>query len=278
MFYEQRNCSYFQLPCGQCVGCLLERSRQWAVRCMHEASLHDLNSFVTLTYDDSKEVVSSLRYRDFQLFLKKARRKLGPFSFYMCGEYGERFRRPHYHACLFGLGFGDRYAWRKSSAGFQLYRSKVLEELWGHGNCEVGNVTFESAAYCARYMISESKTWKLGKGEYGWMDFGTGELTKVEPEFNQMSRRPAIGLNWLRLYYRDVYRGDGSAYVVVNGRKVKPPRYYDKYVAESGWFAGVKDERMMDAAERKDDCTPARLAVRETVTRARLKLKTRSLE
>lgn len=41
-----------KLPCGKCIGCLLERSRQWAVRCIHEASLHNQNCFLTLTYDD----------------------------------------------------------------------------------------------------------------------------------------------------------------------------------------------------------------------------------
>lgn len=71
------------LPCGQCVGCRLERSRQWAVRCMHEASLYDQNAFVTLTYDqDHLPESGSLRYRDFQLFCKRARDKLGPFRFF----------------------------------------------------------------------------------------------------------------------------------------------------------------------------------------------------
>lgn len=42
-----------KLPCGQCIGCRLERSRQWAMRCVHEASLYEKNCFITLTYDDS---------------------------------------------------------------------------------------------------------------------------------------------------------------------------------------------------------------------------------
>jgi len=41
------------LPCGQCTGCLLERSRQWAVRLMKEFKLHDETCFLTLTYDDA---------------------------------------------------------------------------------------------------------------------------------------------------------------------------------------------------------------------------------
>lgn len=38
------------IPCGQCIGCRLEKSRQWAIRCVHEASLYENNCFITLTY------------------------------------------------------------------------------------------------------------------------------------------------------------------------------------------------------------------------------------
>ena len=62
------------LPCGRCVGCRLERSRQWAVRCMHEASMHMFNSFVTLTYDDHLPEYNSLNYKHFQDFMKRLRK------------------------------------------------------------------------------------------------------------------------------------------------------------------------------------------------------------
>ena len=99
------------LPCGQCVGCRLERSRQWAMRCLHEAKMHDRNCFVTLTYNnDNVPADRSLNYRDFQLFMKRLRFHFRgvPIRFYMCGEYGEDFGRPHFHACLFGLDFPDK--------------------------------------------------------------------------------------------------------------------------------------------------------------------------
>ena len=81
------------LPCGRCVGCRLERSRQWAVRCMHEASMHMFNSFVTLTYDDDHlPEYNSLNYKHFQDFMKRLRKSHNGVRFYMCGEYGEDFR------------------------------------------------------------------------------------------------------------------------------------------------------------------------------------------
>ena len=80
----------------------------------------------------------------------RARFRARTIRFYMCGEYGETYSRPHFHACLFGLRPDDLYPWRKSAAGFDLYRSPLLEELWSKGSVEVGDVTFESAE-CVSY-------------------------------------------------------------------------------------------------------------------------------
>lgn len=142
------------LPCGQCIGCRLERSRQWAMRCMHEASAFDSNAFVTLTYDDaSLPPNGSLKYSDYQLFMKRLRKAIEPSKvrFYMCGEYGEEEFRPHFHACLFGFDFPDKVKFKTTGSGSTIYTSKMLETLWPHGLCSTADVTFESAAYVARY-------------------------------------------------------------------------------------------------------------------------------
>lgn len=144
------------VPCGQCLGCRLERSRQWAVRCMHEASLYDRNCFITLTYDDDNLPADrSLHYSHFQLFMKRLRKAHGDgIRFYMCGEYGEKKGRPHYHACLFNFNFDDLTLWQERR-GTKLYRSKSLERLWPYGFSTVGGVTFQSAAYVARYIMKK---------------------------------------------------------------------------------------------------------------------------
>ena len=105
-----------QLPCGQCVGCRLERSRQWVVRCIHEASLYENNCFLTLTYsDDCLPNGNDLIYRHFQLFMKRLRKRFGSnIRFYMCGEYGDLFGRPHYHACLFNFDAPDKVLYRRT--------------------------------------------------------------------------------------------------------------------------------------------------------------------
>ena len=144
VFYESKRHDVsrsLQLPCGQCVGCRLERSRQWAIRCMHEAQMHTQNCFLTLTYDDAHLPSDrSLHYRDFQLFIKRLRKRYPGrrIRYYMAGEYGENFGRPHWHACIFGFDFDDKKLWKRTSANSLLYRSKDLELLWPFGYSSIG--------------------------------------------------------------------------------------------------------------------------------------------
>lgn len=249
------------LPCGQCTGCRLERSRQWAMRCIHEASLHRQNCFITLTYsDENVPPNASLRYEDYQLFMKRLRKhfKGRKIRFYMGGEYGEQLGRPHYHACLFGVDFDDRSHWSTNPSGDRLDRSALLDRLWGKGHCSVGNITFESAAYIARY-IMKKVTGDLAASHYG---------DRV-PEFNHMSLKPGIGFKWLQKFQSDVYPHD---YVVVNAQEVKPPKYYDKKFSKADplAFEEIQFQRQTQARAKYQDNTPERLAVREQVLKAKL--------
>lgn len=264
------------LPCGQCIGCRLERSRQWAVRCVHEAQLHDHNQFVTLTYrDESLPYDGSLRYRHFQLFMKRVRRKYGPVRFFMCGEYGEQLHRPHYHACLFGLELTDKQVWSVRQ-GVTLYRSPSLEVLWPHGYVTVGDVTFESASYVARY-VTKKVTGKRADEHYTRVNLETGELRTLTPEFVRMSLKPGIGAQWIQKFQADCYTTDT---IHLRGSQMKPPRYYDKRIAaiDDDLHAEIQARRYQKSLRSAEDSTPERLAVREKVARARLALKKRSYE
>ncbi len=148
-----------EIPCGRCIGCRLEYSRQWAMRCMHEASLYDNNCSITLTYDNENLPNDfSLNKRHFQLFMKSLRKKYAPkkIRFYHCGEYGEENYRPHYHAIIFNHNFTDLDV-LPSSSNNTLYTSPTLTDIWGKGLTQVGTVTFESAAYVARYITKKSQ-------------------------------------------------------------------------------------------------------------------------
>lgn len=273
-----------ELPCGQCIGCRLERSRQWAMRCVHEASLHPDNIFITLTYDNENlPPHGSLYYRHYQLFMKRllvhtARHTDRPLGvrFYMCGEYGESFGRPHYHAILFNYDLPDKKLW-KLERGNPLYTSQTLTDLWTHGHTSVGSVTFESAAYVARY-IMKKVTGPAAENHYNTIDPETGEvLAERTPEFTNMSRRPGIAAKWFDKYMDDVFPDD---FVVLRGKKVSPPRYYtSRYeLLYPDEVARLKRARKKRSEKRAHDSTPERLKVREQVLESRVARLVRTIE
>lgn len=265
------------LPCGQCVGCRLERSRQWAIRCVHEASLHSNNCFITLTFNNLHLPDDrSLDVRHWQLFMKRLRKKYGDgIRFFHCGEYGEQFGRPHYHACLFNFDFPDKYHWKTTKQGHKTFRSSSLEELWPYGMSEIGSVTFESAAYVARYIMKKVNG-DRAQDHYAYVDEATGRIFNLKPEYVTMSRRPGLGKGWYEKFSSDVYPLDE---VVIRGKKMRPPRYYDKLyeLEDKESFEEIKWIREENAKKHLDDNTPERLNVKEIVAESRVRSLTRSL-
>lgn len=271
-----------EIPCGQCVGCRLERSRQWAMRIMHESTLYIENSYLTLTYDPDKLPENgTLVKKHFQDFMKRLRKKyLGrKIRYFHCGEYGDNFRRPHYHAILFNLDFEDK-KFLKNFNGNKLYKSETLEKLWSHGFCTIGAVTFESAAYVARYClkkvtgINAKKEDEIGLTHYQDLNLTTGEIVDLVPEYVTMSRRPGIGKPWLDKYHTDIFPND---YCVVNGKKVGVPKFYENILSDAE-LKKLKKERKYTALKHADNNTSDRLAVREEIAKAKLNLKKRSFE
>ncbi|WNK13490.1 MAG: replication initiator protein [Microvirus sp.] len=245
-----------KLPCGQCIGCKLERSRQWAVRLLHEAKLHDRSAFLTLTYADKNiPASSSLVKTDVQKFMKRLRRQRPTgLRFFACGEYGETTGRPHYHVLLLNTDFPDRRLFKRSKTDMDhLYVSSELSDIWTVGNSAIGNVTFESCAYVARYV-----TKKLS-GPAGAMYYaGAG----IEPEFATMSLRPAIGGPQFVKYSAEWYKFDAA---VLQGKEVPLPRYYDKLyeVLDPVRYKRVKLDRSIRALKNKAENTLERRRVRE---------------
>jgi hypothetical protein len=251
---------------------------------MHESKMHEENSFLTLTYaPENLPENNSLKHEDVQAFLKKLRhycwRVHGKkVRYYMCGEYGEQFDRPHYHIVLFGFKFDDEKYFFTSPSGSRVYTSEKLTKIWGLGHTTTGNVTFESAAYVARYVMKKI-TGDQAKAHYGGetTDQNTGEIKlKKKPEYNKMSLKPGIGQTWLDQYKNDVYPSDQ---VIIRNRPTKPPRFYDKkYSLEHPLeFEQIQHHREIAARANHQDNTLERLAVKEKVTEAKLKLLKRKL-
>lgn len=251
------------------------------MRIMHEASLYQDNVFLTLTYrDEDLPADDSLCLEHHQLFLKRLRKahEGRRIRFYHCGEYGDTTHRPHYHTICFNLDFADRKFLKTTEAGSRLYTSAELDRLWSHGDCYIGDVTFESAAYCGRYVMK--KLTGARKSEYG---------SRV-PEYSTMSRRPGVGAPWLAKWKRDVFPHD---FCVMNGRRMRVPKAYDQLIlgAESKigewvsdatgvpvWKPSIKStpmemtkrKRIRSAAKHSENQTRERLDVIEELTQLRV--------
>lgn len=191
--------SQLEVPCGGCVGCRIDRAREWSIRLLHESKLHERSVFLTLTYDDlhlPKD--GSLVKKHPQDFMKRLRRRHArsndgaKLRYYLCGEYGDTTYRPHYHMILFGCDFSDSRAHSKGSNGDQIYTSKLLDEIWSHGQCYIGSVTADSCGYVSRYIMKKI-TGDRAEEHYRRVDPLTGEVFDLLPEYNDMSRRPGIG-------------------------------------------------------------------------------------
>lgn len=265
------------IPCGQCIGCRLKYSAQWAARCHHESLMHEDNCFLTLTFDE-EHLPDSISVRDCQLFLKRLRKFAYPqkLRYAYCGEYGDLLGRPHYHFLIFGFDFKDKELWQEKN-GSLLYRSKVLERLWPFGNSLIGSVTFESSAYVARYMI------KKQKGKDSWLKYAevdqvTGEVLKERSkEFFHVSRKPGLAQSWLKNNTSDVYPKD---YFTIEGKPIPPPRYYDNFLDKLDPLKmdDIRATRELSAHRWKFDNTPQRLTVKEKVKLAEIRTLTRSFE
>nr|CAI9749912.1 replication initiation protein [Microvirus sp.] len=260
---------YLQIPCGRCIGCRLDYSRDWANRCMLELGYHDSAYFVTLTYDDlhlpinsycnmeTGEIGSSatLVKRDLQLFMKRLRKahcaKYGEdalLRFFAAGEYGSQTHRPHYHAIIYGLNLDDLKFYKRNSSpqNYDLYNSEWLSNIWKKGHVVVGNVTWDTCAYTARYIV---------KKQYG----NAAEVYdkyNFSPEFTQMSRKPGIG----RRYYeekkediKDKLRNNDVIFIS-DGSGVRPartPKYFERLfdIEEPDLLPPLKETRQRIAKD-----------------------------
>jgi hypothetical protein len=244
---------------------------------MHEAKLHEDNCFITLTYsEENLPEDNGLHHDHFQKFMKRLRKhfKGVSISYYMCGEYGTQGGRPHFHALLFGVSFDfDKKAFNKGPSGHTNFASATLDKLWPFGFATIGPVTYDTCNYTSRYIMEK----QLGKGAehyYDWFNPVTGKTYKRIPEYNKMSTRPAIGMRFLDKFLGDVAYHD---YVIVQGNKKPIPKAYIRKLKES------KDEKILETREnlamakadlaksKWKDNTDERLAVKETVTKARTK-------
>lgn len=199
------------LPCGQCLGCKVNRRRVWVHRILLESCLHESSSFVTLTYGpEHLPADGSLVPEHLSDFIKRLRDRLAPlrFRFFGVGEYGERGMRPHFHVILFGVG--PEY-------------EEELFKAWGLGFVHVGSLTAASAQYCAGYTVKKMTS------------AADPRLGGLRPEFARMSRRPGIGFGAVPQLAAHLMTRAGSAFVAAQG-DVPASTRFDQKVMPLGRF------------------------------------------
>lgn len=244
---------FLPVPCGRCIGCRLDYSRSWAVRCLLESKEHEDNQFITLTYDDAHLPKDhSVHKRDVQLFLKRLRKyikyhlNIDNIKYYACGEYGDKSERPHYHLILFGLPLPDK-RFLSCVRGNKLYVSDIIAKCWPYGIHSVGEVNYETAAYTARYVMKKKKGYLA--------DYY--KQKGIESEFNLMSRRPGIGLKYFEENYDKIYKTDEVIYTNANNQAMtlKPCSYYDKKfdLIDSKHLEKIKESRTVRAVLHREN-------------------------
>lgn len=253
-----------KIPCGKCIGCRLDYSRQWANRCMLEAQYHPKDTvwFATITYnnkyvpkvtsvdpDSGKEVPAlTLKKRDFQLWMKRLRRAFpdDKIRFFAAGEYGSETFRPHYHAILFGLHLSDLEPWNKSG-NFILYTSKKLAKTWAtcydvdkvksplilaEESWREGDYVYEPhgrivVSPCSWETCAYTARYTAKKSNTFFPEFF--ERFNLEAPFTLMSRRPGIGRQYYDEHGESVY---DYRYINIPGQegglKFTAPRYFDR--------------------------------------------------
>ena len=302
VFRRDNAAGEMEVACGQCLGCRLDRSRMWAIRIAHEATLYEYghgSCFVTLTYRDESECEGeqrkkgyfvpsdwSLNKKHFQDFMKRLRKHFPDrkIRFFHCGEYGKNCQhgydleqqrcficnvgRPHYHACLFNVNFSDLEVYG-SFRGEHRYTSPTLSRIWRYGFVDVGEVNFESAAYTARYALKKI-TGDKAEDYYSGVTVD-GEFVRLQEEYCTMSRRPGIGRDWYEKFRDDVFPRDEIGVPGVGVVK-KVPRYYEEIFKHEDAMTHeeIKAVRQKFLEEHAEEYTPQRLESKYKVKKAQI--------
>ena len=286
------------LPCGQCMGCRIDKARNWTIRICHESMMHDDNCFVTLTLSDEHVPLGGTLVKShLQKFVRKLREITKqdrtriedgeeveePIRYYGIGEYGDLNKRPHYHICLFNYDFPDKQLATVRN-GNAVYNSEILRRAWTQDGCldqlgysETTDLTEQSAQYVARY-VQKKITGPLAEEHYLRADPRDMTEWRVLEEFAIMSLKPGIGYDWLESYCDDIYPGDK---VIINGKeKGKPPPYYDRMVEElvPHLIWDMKAARKERAKKHAKELTKKRLATRERCQQLNAARQIRQLE
>ena len=232
----------YQFDCRRCLPCRLNIAQEKAIRCIHEAKMHEENIFLTLTYDQENLRSEKLIYSEFKNFMRRVRDKRPEIKipYMVTGEYGELNKRPHWHAIVFNYQPKDYIYKYTTKRGEKVYTSEELTKIWGKGNLEFGSVTIDSAGYVARYAAKK-------------LVHGKDEEHDYHP-IHKTSSQYGIGRSWIEKYYEHTFR---NGFVTLpNGSVAGIPRYYRDWAKENKpqiyqYYLTEVQPKIMENAEKK---------------------------
>ena len=239
------------IPCGKCIGCRLDYSKEWANRAYLESTLYpDANWFVTLTYEDPfltikdeftdkngftwtiennerATLVPEELHRFLNTFRQIMLREYGVkgIRFMACGEYGEQNLRPHYHIILLNCPIPEETFYNpRIKRGFFYYQNKIIERAWTKGISNISEASWNCISYTARYI-----TKKVNGNAEADIYYANG----IIQEFFRMSRDPGIGKPYYDLHKDEIYKDDRIMISNLSGvHYEKPPKYFDDLFKE----------------------------------------------
>lgn len=215
------------VKCGKCITCRREKAQEWAIKLINESKYHTKACFITLTFDNtilldknSKaykyganpgfvfNINNSKEY--FKKFIKRLRKKYSDkyISYFHVGEYGEKTKRPHHHAIIFGINFEEnRKECEVSKTGHIQYSSDILTELWACGRCTIQDINSNNTIYIAQYSIKKFKS----------------NEEKRYRSVMSFSNRCKMNIKWARKHYKEIEKGYIND---VDGKKYRIPKSY----------------------------------------------------
>lgn len=209
------------VPCGKCLACLKRRQDDWCFRLEQEYKNSINCYFITLTYAETNVPTFGstrvLRKRDFQLFLKRLRKRISPcrIRYFACGEYGSVTKRPHYHAIIFNF-----------PSSFDVFQ--CIEASWMLGYTLVKPINSNHFRYVAKYCVTTSTL--------------PAVLRRKEfRPFTLSSRRPAIGRCYLTDNMVNYHRETLSTVSLCNGMRYATPKYYKDRIFDDSMKADIRD-------------------------------------
>lgn len=226
------------VPCGKCVGCIRRRQNDWIVRLTEEQKVSFRTFFFTLTYDEDsipKDIdtgTNVLYPRDIQLFMKRLRKQLDVLGikvrYFICGEYGPKTKRPHYHGLFF---------FKQDIMLCDLRR--YMDFAWNLGWISLSKVTEARIAYCAKYMTFSSRLSGVYKLHKPFV------RTSIRLGYDYIPRMSFYHKNLL-----DNFDNNGLYYVTKQGYKLALPRYYQDRIFSDAEKAKIAYQKQTFAKAR----------------------------